>query len=132
MDDSLRDRIRLDSVTCVVDADPGIDLRGLPAGPMLPKTLIIHARWGGVAKCRGIAVLSVFGGIVTAWSWFGVNQLGVGLHSYGFTDSVTFWLLVFVVSQLLIMGLGLLPRRIWRSQPSGARRSSATTVNIAG
>ena len=85
-----------------------------------------------MVKGRGIAVLSVFGPIVTALSWFGVNQLGVGLHSYGFTDSVTFWLLVFVVSQLLIMGLGLLPRRIWRSPPSGARRSSATTVNIAG
>ncbi len=99
---------------------------------VLWNALIIHARWGGVVKCRGIAVLSVFGSIVTAWSWFGVNQLGVGLHSYGFTDSVTFWLLVFVVSQLLIMGLGLLPRRIWRSPPSGARRSSATTVNIAG
>ena len=26
--------------------------------------------------------------IVTTWSWFGVNELGVGLHSYGFTEGV--------------------------------------------
>jgi len=77
--------------------------------------LILHARWGGMVRSRGIAVLSVFGGIITAWSWFGVNQLGVGLHSYGFTDSITFWLLVFVGSQLAIIGLGLLPRGMWRS-----------------
>ena len=82
---------------------------------VLWNALILHARWGGMVKTRGIAVLSVFGSIVTAWSWFGVNQLGVGLHSYGFTDSVAFWLLVFVASQLLIMGIGLLPRRLWRS-----------------
>ncbi|MHC5026745.1 MAG: cytochrome c biogenesis protein [Planctomycetota bacterium] len=78
-------------------------------------TLILHARWAGLVRQRGIAVLSVFGGVITAWSWFGVNQLGVGLHSYGFTESVTFWLLIFVVSQLAIIGLGLLPRSMWRS-----------------
>jgi len=82
---------------------------------VLWNALILHARWGGVIRTRGVAVLSVFGSVVTAWSWFGVNQLGVGLHSYGFTDSITFWLLVFVASQLLIIAIGLIPRRLWRS-----------------
>jgi ABC-type transport system involved in cytochrome c biogenesis permease subunit len=82
---------------------------------VLWNALILHARWGGIAKTRGIAVLSIFGGIVTAWSWFGVNQLGVGLHSYGFTESVTFWLIIFVISQLAVMAVGMLPRRLWRS-----------------
>ncbi len=82
---------------------------------VLWNALILHARWGAMIKTRGIAVLSVLGGIVTAWSWFGVNQLGVGLHSYGFTDSVSFWLLVFAGSQLAIAGLGMLPRTMWRS-----------------
>ncbi len=82
---------------------------------VLWNALILHARLGGMVKTRGIAVLSVFGGIVTSWSWFGVNQLGVGLHAYGFTDSVTFWLLLFVTSQLAIMAVGLLPRHLWRS-----------------
>ena len=39
-------------------------------------------------KERGLALLAVGGNIVTAWSWFGVNELGVGLHSYGFTEGV--------------------------------------------
>ncbi len=83
---------------------------------VLWNALILHARWGGMIRSRGIAVLSIFGSVVTAWSWFGVNQLGVGLHSYGFTESVAFWLIAFVASQLAIMALGLVPRRLWRSR----------------
>jgi ABC-type transport system involved in cytochrome c biogenesis permease subunit len=90
---------------------------------VLWNALILHARWGGMVRTRGLAVLGVFGGIVTAWSWFGVNQLGVGLHSYGFTESVSFWLIVFVASQLVIMGLGMMPRRLWRSTPAAAARA---------
>ena len=85
---------------------------------VLWNALILHARWAGLAKVRGIAVLAIFGSIITAWSWFGVNQLGVGLHSYGFTDSVAFWLILFALSQLIIMGVGMLPRRLWRSAPA--------------
>lgn len=83
--------------------------------------LILHARWGGIVRARGIAVLAVVGNIVTAWSWFGTNLLGVGLHSYGFIESGVFWMLVFVGSQLLIIGAGLLPARLWRS-PLPTRR----------
>ncbi|MBI1368772.1 MAG: hypothetical protein GC162_08990 [Planctomycetes bacterium] len=82
---------------------------------VLWNALILHARWGGMVKSRGLAVLAVMGNIVTSWSWFGVNQLGVGLHSYGFISSVAFWLIVFVCSQLVIIALGLMPRHLWRS-----------------
>lgn len=92
--------------------------------------LILHARWGGLVRTRGIAVLAILGNVVTAWSWFGVNQLGVGLHSYGFTDSVTFWLALFVISQLALAGLGMLPRRLWRSAPI-SRRTLATAASPA-
>ena len=37
--------------------------------------LILHARWGGLVKQRGMAVLAVVGNMVTGWSWFGTNQL---------------------------------------------------------
>jgi len=78
--------------------------------------LILHARWGGMIRDRGLVVLAIFGNIITAWSWFGTNMLGVGLHSYGFTNSAVFWIAIFVVSQLVFMGLGLLPIIIWRSK----------------
>ena len=53
------------------------------------------------ASSLGIALLSVFCGVITAWSWFGVNQLGVGLHSYGFTEGVLMRLGIFVAAQLV-------------------------------
>ncbi|MCC6742062.1 MAG: cytochrome c biogenesis protein CcsA, partial [Planctomycetia bacterium] len=77
--------------------------------------LILHARWGGMARDRGVMLLAVFGNIVTAWSWFGTNMLGVGLHSYGFMDSALFWLLMFVASQMAVIALGNLPLEKWRS-----------------
>lgn len=83
--------------------------------------IILHARWGRMIEQRGFAVMAVSGNIVTAWSWFGVNQLSVGLHSYGFTQSATFWLAVFALTQLAIVCAGLIPLRFWRSD-SGINR----------
>ena len=77
--------------------------------------LILHARWGGLVKERGLINLAVFGNVVTSFSWFGVNMLGIGLHSYGFMDSAFKWLIIFVASQIAIIGLGLIPQRFWRS-----------------
>jgi ABC-type transport system involved in cytochrome c biogenesis permease subunit len=68
--------------------------------------LILHARWGGMVRERGMAMLAIAGNIVTAWSWFGTNQLGVGLHAYGFSNSLAFWLLSFWTSQLMLLGVG--------------------------
>jgi ABC-type transport system involved in cytochrome c biogenesis permease subunit len=77
--------------------------------------LLLHARWGGMVKQRGLAALAVFGNIITAWSWFGVNMLGVGLHSYGFMDSAFWWLLAFAGSQLAFIAFASIPLRMWRS-----------------
>ena len=84
--------------------------------------LVLHARWGGMVKDRGLAVLAVAGNICTAWSWFGVNELGVGLHSYGFTEGVLLALGLFFISQVAVIALGLLPTRLWWSfrEPSSA------------
>ncbi|MDG2208124.1 MAG: cytochrome c biogenesis protein CcsA, partial [Pirellulales bacterium] len=76
---------------------------------VLWNALVLHARWAGLVRTRGLAVLVVAGNIVTAWSWFGVNELGVGLHSYGFKEGVLRNLLIVVLSQLLIIVIGCLP-----------------------
>jgi len=82
---------------------------------VLWNAVILHCRWGGLVKTQGLMALAVFGNIVTAWSWFGVNMLGVGLHSYGFMDSA-FWALIgFVASQLLIIAVALIPQEKWKS-----------------
>lgn len=82
---------------------------------VLWNALILHLRWGGMVRDRGLAVCAVVGNIVTAWSFFGVNMLGIGLHSYGFTEAGFKWLVVFVVSQLGFIVLGLLPAKQWKS-----------------
>ncbi len=82
---------------------------------VLWNALILHARWGGLVKQRGLMCLAVFGNVVTSWSWFGTNMLGVGLHSYGFMDAAFWWLIIFVASQLVLIGLAQLPLAKWRS-----------------
>jgi len=82
---------------------------------VLWNALILHLRWGGMIKERGLVVCAIGGNIVTSWSWFGVNMLGIGLHSYGFTEAAFKWLMMFMVSQLGLIVLGLLPPRIWKS-----------------
>ncbi len=82
---------------------------------VLWNALLLHARWGGMVRERGLAVLAIFGNVVTAWSWFGVNNLGKGLHAYGFTEGREFWLWVFVWSQVAAIGAGCLPRSFWKS-----------------
>jgi len=82
---------------------------------VLWNALILHLRWGGIIRERGLVNCAVFGNIVTSWSWFGVNMLGIGLHSYGFTQAAFFWLMLFVASQLGFIALGLLPGKMWKS-----------------
>jgi ABC-type transport system involved in cytochrome c biogenesis permease subunit len=78
---------------------------------VLINAIILHARWGGIVKQRGVAALAVLGNIVTAWSWFGTNMLGVGLHAYGFMDSAARWMWIFVASQVFIASMALLAPR---------------------
>jgi ABC-type transport system involved in cytochrome c biogenesis permease subunit len=73
---------------------------------VLWNAIVLHARWDKLVRERGFALLCIAGNIITAWSWFGTNQLGIGLHSYGFTSSVLTILTLFVLSQLLLIAIG--------------------------
>ena len=84
---------------------------------VLWNAIILHARLGGYVRERGIMVMAIFGNIITACSWFGVNMLGVGLHSYGFMDKAFVALSVFIASQLVLMGICYAPARFWAEKP---------------
>jgi ABC-type transport system involved in cytochrome c biogenesis permease subunit len=68
---------------------------------------VLHARWDRWIGPRGFALFTIGGNIVTAWSWFGTNQLGIGLHSYGFTSGVLLLLAAYVASQIALIAAGL-------------------------
>ncbi|MCU0878513.1 MAG: cytochrome c biogenesis protein CcsA [Pirellulaceae bacterium] len=94
--------------------------------------LVLHARWDKIVGDRGLAVLSLGGNIITAWSWFGVNQLGIGLHSYGFTSGVVDGLKTFVAYMLVCVVFGVLPLHWWWSRAGeGSNRSLAKGLGFA-
>ncbi len=95
---------------------------------VLWNAIILHARWGGYARERGIMAMAIFGNVITSLSWFGVNMLGVGLHSYGFMGKA-FWALAgFIASQLVLMALCLAPPRFRREAPAAGPPGVRSTV----
>ena len=76
---------------------------------VLWNAIILHARLGGFVRERGLMAMAIFGNIVTSLSWFGVNMLGIGLHSYGFMDKAFYSLAAFIAVQALLAGICLLP-----------------------
>jgi ABC-type transport system involved in cytochrome c biogenesis permease subunit len=86
----------------------------------------LHARWDKWLGPRGFALFAIGGNIVTAWSWFGTNQLGIGLHSYGFTSGVLLLLAGFVASQLAIIAAGWLLTRPDAASADGSRPGMAS------
>ena len=77
--------------------------------------IILHMKWGKLLSSKHLMLMTVFSNIVTVWSWKGTNMLGIGLHSYGFTEKTFYWLMMFFVSQIAIIILGLLPNKYWLS-----------------
>jgi hypothetical protein len=100
--------------------------------------LILHARWAGMVKQRGVAVLSIAGIMVTVWSWFGTNQLGVGLHAYGFNNALRLLCNGVWMSSLALIAVGLVPLRQWRSYaamtaplpPAAVRRQKEAPARV--
>ena len=87
---------------------------------VLWNALILHARWGGMVRDRGVAVLAILGNIITAWSWFGTNQLSVGLHAYGFDQTLARSLRITWIAHLVLAAIAMLPERCWWSlRPKG-------------
>lgn len=71
--------------------------------------VILHARLGGYIREIGLHCCNLILGCIVIFSWFGVNQLGVGLHAYGFTDGIWPKIYGYWLSQgaLLVYGMFL-------------------------
>jgi ABC-type transport system involved in cytochrome c biogenesis permease subunit len=83
---------------------------------VLWNAVLLHARWGGMIRERGIAGLAIVGNVITLWSWKGVNSMGVGLHAYAGTEDQTVkWILWLVAVHILLAVLALIPTQFWTS-----------------
>jgi len=93
--------------------------------------IYLHVRWGRLVGEQRQMGLVVGGNIITSFSWFGVNMLSVGLHSYGFMDAAFKWLMLFVISQLVFIGASFLPLRYWLSFRASLNREIAAGTKPA-
>ena len=73
---------------------------------VLWELIVLHARMAGYVRDFGVAMMSVFGAAVVASSWWGVNLLGVGLHSYGFTSGILWTLLGYYMVEAGVLAAG--------------------------
>jgi ABC-type transport system involved in cytochrome c biogenesis permease subunit len=86
---------------------------------VLWNAVALHARWAGMIRERGLALIAIFGNLITLWSWKGVNALGVGLHAYaGTEDKTMIYIILFGIASMTVMAVGLLPIRWWPSYQS--------------
>lgn len=58
--------------------------------------IVLHCRLDGLMKNTGTAVGSIIGVVLVMCAWIGVNLLGIGLHSYGFTSAGARALLIYL------------------------------------
>ncbi|MCB1231160.1 MAG: cytochrome c biogenesis protein CcsA [Verrucomicrobiae bacterium] len=81
--------------------------------------VILHGRMGGYIREIGLNVNSIILGILVTFSWWGVNNLGVGLHSYGFTSGIWRWL---AISWLIAVGIMLCGLPLWLQERADRER----------
>ncbi|MBL9156961.1 MAG: cytochrome c biogenesis protein CcsA [Verrucomicrobiales bacterium] len=86
--------------------------------------VILHGRMAGWIREIGIHVQSLVLAIITTFSWWGVNNLGVGLHSYGFTEGV--WGALYL--SWAVMGVFMLMGGIVWFMERGAKSSRTATA----
>jgi len=98
---------------------------------VLWNAVILHARLGGHVREKGLMAMAIFGNVITSLSWFGVNMLGVGLHSYGFMDQAFWALFGFIAVQLVLVVAALVPPRLGRVEaPALATVERAVTARF--
>ena len=99
---------------------------------VLMNLIILHGRIGGLLKQLRLHMASVAGAIVVCYSWWGVNLLGAGLHSYGFTSGVrqALNMAYFGLSVVVLIGgcIGIYEWAIKRVAPEAASRDTGKSA----
>ncbi|MBN2036697.1 MAG: cytochrome c biogenesis protein CcsA [Chitinispirillaceae bacterium] len=67
--------------------------------------VVLHSRQSGMIKGIGTALGAVISTLLVMYTWIGVNLLGVGLHSYGFTSAGARALLLYTSLEALFVAV---------------------------
>jgi cytochrome c-type biogenesis protein CcsB len=80
--------------------------------------ILFHAKPAKLIGPLGVAIGAILGIIVVMMAWFGINLLGVGLHSYGFTSGVANALVAYVSLEFVfITGSVYIINRVNHTRP---------------
>jgi len=88
---------------------------------VLAQLFLLHGRMGGHLRQFGQCLVATLTGWVVIFSWFHVNQLGVGLHAYGFSESLQTAIFLGYWAFGIMAGIGVLGYIV----ESGVRRAAA-------
>jgi ABC-type transport system involved in cytochrome c biogenesis permease subunit len=92
---------------------------------VLWSAILFHARAGKIVGPLGFAAGSVLGVIWVLLAWLGINLLGVGLHSYGFTSGLALGLGIACSVEVLFVTLTVpFARRAESALPAAAAGSA--------
>ena len=89
---------------------------------------VLHARLAGYIKEWGIHIAGVFGANIVAFSWWHVNSLSTGLHSYGFIDGIGFvWVFYGLMGGICLLGMiaSIITNRIQALEKNSGEGSAA-------
>lgn len=65
--------------------------------------IMFHARMGNMLRETGVSAMAVGGCVVVMIAWLGINNLGVGLHSYGFQSGLARGLIIYMVAEAVFL-----------------------------
>lgn len=86
--------------------------------------IILHARMAGWLGVWGLHLCSILGGAVVGFSWWHVNMLEVGLHSYGFIEGGEV-IFLYYYACLIAFLVGVAAWYLERMRKSAAREEKA-------
>jgi ABC-type transport system involved in cytochrome c biogenesis permease subunit len=82
---------------------------------VLWQLIVLHARRAGYIHVFGLHMGNIVGAIIIAFAWWGVNTMGVGLHSYGFAEGRSA-LSFFYIAELLVLIAATVLHFRWRAK----------------
>jgi ABC-type transport system involved in cytochrome c biogenesis permease subunit len=94
---------------------------------VLMNLIILHARLGGYIREAGFHVASVILGMITIFSWFATNQLGIGLHAYGELSGAWMWLYSTWGVMTAYVVMGMIMAQMDKSSRSGGGITGASS-----